>query len=237
MSTIQNYPVGKYVTFKPDTLKASDVLPLQGAGAQKEELLESWMQTIALRELEIHEGETCKEIKPSASNGSRSFKVLTAKDDGKEEVIYHVRRVILAIGNHGSRMKLGVPGEHLKISVWSDDSWRLEDKVRYQLSNADEYRQKRCLVVGAGNSAVEAAVQLTGFRRDGARITFTRDNEVTLVLRGDFKGDLKLANKMRIHDRHGCRQDQSILSDKDRGDQEERSSSIGCGHGRDKEHT
>ena len=188
VSTLQNYPAGKYVTFKPDTVKAKGALPLQGVGAQKEDLLESWMRTVAMRGLEINEEESCRDIKRVESNGAYSFIILTARDGGKEEVIYHARRVILAIGNHGSRMTLGVPGEDLKIPLWSDDSWRLDDKVKYRLSNADEYRDKKCLVVGAGNSAVEAAVQLTGH------------NEVTLVVRSDFKGDLKLANKIKVYD-------------------------------------
>ncbi len=188
VSTIQNYPAGKYVTFKPDTVKPKGALPLPGAGAQKEELLESWMRTLTAHDLEIHEGESCKDIRRSESSGAASFTILTARDGGKEEVTYRARRVILAIGNHGSRMKLGVPGEDLKTEVWSDDSWRLDDKVKYQLSNADEYRDKKCMVVGAGNSAVEAAVQLTGH------------NEVTLVVRSDFKGDLKLANKIKVYD-------------------------------------
>lgn len=86
------------------------------------------------------------------------------------------------------------------LPVRSDDPWRLDDKVKYQLLSPDDYHQKKCLVVGAGNSAVEAAVQLTGFRREGAAVTFTSHNEVTLVVRSDFKGDLKLANKINVYD-------------------------------------
>lgn len=46
----------------------------------------------------------------------------------------------------------------------------------------------------------QAAVQLTGFRREGAAVAFTSHNEVTLVVRSDFKGDLKLANKINVYD-------------------------------------
>jgi thioredoxin reductase len=56
------------------------------------------------------------------------------------------------------------------------------------------------MVVGAGNSAIEAAVDLVGFKRIGDRFEFTRNNEVTLVIRSDFKGDLKLGNKMNVYD-------------------------------------
>lgn len=41
---------------------------------------------------------------------------------------------------------------------------------------------------------------MTGLIRDGDQITFTRDNEITLVVRSDFKGDLKLGNKMDVYD-------------------------------------
>jgi thioredoxin reductase (NADPH) len=196
VSTIQNYPAGKYVNFKPDTVAANGVLPLSGVGAQKEDLLDSWMRAVVMHGLEIHEGESCKDIR----RGDRGFTALTARNGGKEGVTYQARRVILATGNHGSPMKLGVPGEDLKIPARLDASWHLDEKVKYRLSNPDDYRQKRCLVVGAGNSAVEAAVELAGFRREGERIMFTRDNEVTLVVRSDFKGDLKLANKMNVYD-------------------------------------
>jgi len=144
VSTIQNYPVGKYVIFKPDTVEAKGALPLPGVGAQKEDLLESWMRTVAIRGLKIHEGESCKEIK----RGDRSFTILTARDGGKEEVTYHARRVILAIGNHGSQMRLGVPGECLKIPVRSDDPWRPDDKVKYQLLSPDDYHQKNAWSLG-----------------------------------------------------------------------------------------
>ena len=59
---------------------------------------------------------------------------------------------------------------------------------------------KKCIIVGAGNSSIESAVDLTGFKRDGDEIKFTRNNEVTLVVRSDFKGDLKLGNKMNVYD-------------------------------------
>ncbi len=73
-------------------------------------------------------------------------------------------------------------------------------KVKYKLSDPDDFVDKKCIVVGAGNSAIETAVDLSGFKREGDSITFTRTNEVTLVVRSDFKGDLKLGNKMNVYD-------------------------------------
>ena len=60
---------------------------------------------------------------------------------------YRARAVVLAIGRSGTPRKLGVKGEHLP-------------KVMYRLIEADHYRNKRILVVGGGDSAVEAALGL-----------------------------------------------------------------------------
>src|SRR5262249_40688837 len=75
-----------------------------------------------------------------------------------------------------------------------------DPKVKYKLSDPDDFAGKKCVIVGAGNLAIEAAVDLTGFKLGGDSFTFTRDNEVTLVIRSDFKGDLKLGNKMKVYD-------------------------------------
>jgi thioredoxin reductase (NADPH) len=127
-------------------------------------------------------------------------------------------------------MKLKVPGEELKITVPPSlvkhcvkcgtarrgkqvscakcgsafpetlASSYEDSKVKYRLTDPDDYSGRKCIVVGAGNSAVEAAVDLCGLKRDGDEITFTRDNEVTLVVRSDFKADLKLGNKINVYD-------------------------------------
>ena len=123
--------------------------------------------------------------------------MLTEKGGGQEKHAYRARKVELAIGNHGAPMRLKVPGEDVQITVRPGV---VEDKVKYKLSDPDAYANKKCIVVGAGNSAIEAAVALTGFRREGDKIIFTRENEVALIVRSDFKGDLKLGNKMNIYD-------------------------------------
>lgn len=229
VSTIQNYPAGKYVFFKPDTVEAKGGMPLAGAGNQKEFILESWTKSMMQNNLVINEEESCKDIK---REGDASFVVMTEKGKLKEKVSYRARRVILAIGNRGTPMKLRVSGEDIKFLVQPEPAMAnhcpkcgkartgtmqfcvacgtpypkralppFEDtKVKFKLSDPDDYVGKKCIVVGAGNSAIECAVDLTGFKRDGDKITFTRTNEVTLVVRSDFKGDLKLGNKMNVYD-------------------------------------
>ncbi len=228
VSTIQNYPAGKYVFFKPDTVQPKGGVPLDGPGNQKEVILGWWMSSMMQNGLQINEDESCKDIK--SQDGV--FTVTTEQGKLKEKGTYTARAVILAIGNRGTPMKMRVTGEELKMRVQPgpvvarhcpkcgqarmgkqffcvrcgqklpvttpgpmDDT-----KVKYKLSDPDDYVDKKCIVVGAGNSSIEAAVDLAGFKRDGDKITFTRNNDVTLVVRSDFKGDLKLGNKMNIYD-------------------------------------
>jgi thioredoxin reductase len=75
-----------------------------------------------------------------------------------------------------------------------------DSKVQYKLNDPQDYICKKCIVVGAGNSAIEVAVALTGFERQGSQINFAPGAEVTLVIRSDLKGDLKLGNKMNFYD-------------------------------------
>ena len=228
VSTIDNYPAGKYIFFKPDSVDARGPIPLPGLGEIKETILQSWARTIRENRLEINEEECCTSIK--SENGS--FRIQTEKGKAKEKMSYTARSVILAIGNRGTPMRLKVPGEDLKIlakpktrlpencpncskprkfgqyfCVWCGTKFDvlraepyLDDRVKYKLSDPDDFENKKCIIVGAGNSAIEAAVDLCGFRRIGDQITFTRNNEVTLVIRSDFKGDLKLGNKMNVYD-------------------------------------
>ena len=90
---------------------------------------------------------------------------------------YCARTVVLAIGRAGNPRKLGVEGEHLP-------------KVMYRLIEADHYRHKRILVVGGGDSAVEAALGLA--QQPG--------NQVTLSYRRQEFMRIKARNAQRIRE-------------------------------------
>ena len=69
---------------------------------------------------------------------------------------FTAKNVCLALGRRGIPRKLGVPGEELS-------------KVAYSLLDANSYQNRRVLVVGGGDSAVEAAMGLA--EQPGNRVT------------------------------------------------------------------
>ncbi|HYJ47104.1 MAG TPA: NAD(P)-binding domain-containing protein, partial [Pyrinomonadaceae bacterium] len=185
----------KYVFFKPETMESRGGIEVEGAGDQREAILDSWLGTMMKTGVQINEAESCKAIK-RAEDGDY-FTIKTEKGLQREAVTYRARRVIIAIGNRGTPMRLGAPGEDLKISR----NGHSEDKVMYKLTNPEEFKGRNIIVVGGGNSAIEAAVDLVA-RRDGDRIEFRPPgeiNEVTLVVRSDFKNDLKFGNKLQVY--------------------------------------
>jgi thioredoxin reductase (NADPH) len=195
LGTIEAYPKNKYVFYKPETMESRGGLVIDGGGEQREKILESWLGTMMNNGVVINEGESCKNVKKA--DGNDYFTIETEKGDQRERLTYRARRVVLALGNRGTPMKLGVPGEEIKVRI----DGRSEDKVMYKLSNPDSIKRRRVLVVGGGNSAVEAAVDLVA-RRNGDQIEFRPSNEineVTLLVRSNFKNDLKFGNKQQIY--------------------------------------
>src|SRR6202007_810258 len=99
------------------------------------------------------------------------FPSLTAKNQ------YRSHAVVLGIGKSGSPRKLGVKGEYLP-------------KVMYRLIEADHYVNKKLLVVGGGDSAVEAAMGLA----------HQVGNTVTLSYRQAAFGRIKQRNTQRLEE-------------------------------------
>jgi thioredoxin reductase len=196
LATIEAYPANKYVFFKPETMEPRGGVRPEGAGMQREVILAEWTRLQREAGVRINEQESCKSVK-RADDGDY-FVVQTEQGAEKRRVTYNARRVVLALGLRGTPMRLKVPGEELKVTR----DGRTEDKVKYKLTDPEAYRRKRLVVVGAGNSAIEAAVDLVATRQ-GDRITFRPDpeiNDVTLVIRSDMKNDLKFGNKLQVYD-------------------------------------
>lgn len=226
----QTYQAGKYIYFNPVDQPVKGGIKLDGAGAIKEQMLGSWMETIRSNGVVINEFESCKDVKRDGD----VFVVVTDQDKTKQRMEYRARRVILAIGNRGTPMRLNVPGEDLKTIVnpggmvlpqfcnkcgaKRTGDYKFcqkcgfqyvpkparpyeDERVKYRLSDPNKFSGKHIVVVGAGNSAVEAAIDLAARRsEEGTELIGWRDNAVSLVIRSNFKSDLKLGNKMMIYD-------------------------------------
>src|SRR5208337_5185498 len=93
---------------------------------------------------------------------------------------YRARHVILALGKGGSPRKLGVKGEELP-------------KVMYRLIEADHYVHKKILVVGGGDSAVEAAMGLAN--QVGNRVILSYRKEAFTRLKD--RNEKRLAEAVR----------------------------------------
>jgi thioredoxin reductase len=134
----------------------------------KENLMAFWIKVMKRADFKCRTSEKVQHIE-KGSDGV--FTVFTPKNQ------YRARHVILALGKSGSPRKLGVKGEDLP-------------KVMYRLIEADHYVNKRILIVGGGDSAVEAAMGLA----------HQVGNTVTLCYRQAAFSRLKERNAQRIEE-------------------------------------
>lgn len=159
------YPRGKLVMTAPVDL------PLVGKvhfrNTSKEELLKFWQRASSQHALNIRHHERVERIVPTV--GGFVVKTVSAE--------YRAAAVLLAIGRRGTPRKLDVPGEELP-------------KVVYRLVDPEQYAGRKVLVVGGGDSALEAA----------ASIAELGTAEVSLSYRGDTFQRAKQRNRHRIEE-------------------------------------
>jgi len=131
--TVYHYPRNKVVMTAPVELPI--IGKMKFGEVSKEKLLEFWQGVLHKTGLKINFFERMESIKPDG----QGFVVKTSKQE------YRTRAVLLAIGRRGTPRKLGVPGEE-------------QAKVVYRLIDPEQYRKQHVLVVGGGDSALEAAL-------------------------------------------------------------------------------
>jgi thioredoxin reductase (NADPH) len=143
--TVAKFPRQKVVTTSP--LEFPLYGKLKKTELSKEHLLAFWDMVLNRAEFNVCADARVDDIKKDP-NGI--FRVMTATQ------VYRARAVVLATGRAGSPRKLGIKGEDLP-------------KVMYRLIEVDQFRNRRILVVGGGDSAVEAAIALA--QQDGNQVT------------------------------------------------------------------
>ncbi|MEW5788525.1 MAG: NAD(P)-binding domain-containing protein [Pseudomonadota bacterium] len=161
--TVYHYPRNKIVMTQPVVLPLAGKVPL--GEISKESLLEFWQGLVARFSIPINFSERMENIAPVDGG----YRVRTPHHE------YLTRSVLLAIGRRGTPRKLGVPGEE-------------HAKVVYRLIDPEQYRGRKVLVVGGGDSAIEAAVALAE----------QADTSVALSYRGESFGRVKQKNRERV---------------------------------------
>lgn len=155
--TVAKYPRRKLVMTQPVDLPLFG--RLERSTYTKEELIDLWQKIARDEQLPIQGGEVFQALERDEHG---TFFVRTAAHE------YRARNVCLALGRRGSPRKLDVPGEHLP-------------KVGYCLLDAQSYQGRRILVVGGGDSAVEAAVALA--EQPGNEVTLSYRKEAFFRIR------------------------------------------------------
>lgn len=164
--TVAKYPRQKLVMTSPVEF------PMYGKFKKmqlsKENLLAFWDMVLNRADFNVTTGEKVEHVETDEKG---IFTVTTSTNQ------YRARAVILALGRAGEPRKLGVKGEDLP-------------KVMYRLIEADHYINKKILVIGGGDSAVEAAMGLAN----------QKGNQVTLSYRSERFSRIKERNAKRIEE-------------------------------------
>lgn len=161
--TVYTYPRSKIVMTSPMDL------PLFGkvrmVETSKSELLGLWKTVMDKYSIDFRERTKVREIRP----GNDHFESETT-----DQQVFVSRFVLLAIGRRGTPRKLNIPGEDT-------------EKVAYRLLEPELINGQSIIVVGGGDSAVEAALSLAG------------NNRVLLSYRGEAFKRIKTKNRELIN--------------------------------------
>jgi thioredoxin reductase/ferredoxin len=158
-----HYPRNKLTMTSPMDLPIVGKVNL--GEVQKEKLLEFWQELTARAGLKFNFRERMESIEPIGDG----FVVKTTQSE------YRSKSVLLTIGRRGTPRTLDVRGENTS-------------KVVYRLVDPQQYRGMEVLVVGGGDSAIEAALACAG----------EPGTTVTLSYRGPAFNRIKPGNRDRL---------------------------------------
>jgi thioredoxin reductase/NAD-dependent dihydropyrimidine dehydrogenase PreA subunit len=161
--TVYKYPRGKIVMTQPVDLPITGKMHFKET--TKEELLEFWQGVKDKTGIRI----SYQELVSNITSRGAGFELKTSRGQ------YTADKILLAIGRRGTPRKLGVPGEDLP-------------KVVYSLIDPEQYAGKKVLIVGGGDSALEAALSIAD----------AGGTEVSISYRSDSFSRAKVKNRERI---------------------------------------
>ncbi len=161
--TVAHFPRGKLVMTAPATLPLIGVVRF--GEVSKEKLLAFWEDVLTKTGLKPQFEEQVNAV----NKIGEIFEVQTSRGS------YRTKAVVLAIGRRGTPRPLGVPGEELP-------------KVVYRMIDPEQYAGRRVLVVGGGDSALEAA----------GRLAEQPGTEVTLSYRGSAFARARAKNRDNV---------------------------------------
>ncbi len=164
--TVRYYPRKKLVMTRP--LKVPGYGKVSHRNIVKEDLETLWNDIVSKVGLDVNVQETVVSITRLDND---HFEVTS------DNSVYITQKVVLAIGRRGVPRKLGVPGEE-------------DSKVAYSLREPEAYGNDEILVVGGGDSAVEAALALSQ----------NTSNRVSISYRKNSFGRIKPLNHEKVHE-------------------------------------
>jgi thioredoxin reductase/NAD-dependent dihydropyrimidine dehydrogenase PreA subunit len=174
--TVAHFPRGKLVMTAPATLPI--IGEVRFGEISKESLLEFWEDVLRRTGLKPKFEEQVTKVTRDGDH----FEV--ESDRGR----YRTKSVLLAIGRRGTPRPLDVPGED-------------QAKVVYRLIDPEQYAGRRVLVVGGGDSALEAA----------SRIAVQPGAQVTLSYRGASYSRARAKNRQKVLELAGTSQLRELL--------------------------
>jgi bacillithiol disulfide reductase len=171
-NSLYHYPTNMLFFTTPERMEIGD-LPMTSTGGKptRAEALKYYRRAVD------HFGiETALYQRVDRVTGSEDQFVVLTTDDAMGKHEYFGKRVIVATGYYDMPNYLGVPGEDLP-------------HVSHYYTDAHPYWNQDVIVVGAKNSAAEAALDLF---RNGARVTLIhRDTELGKTLKFWVKPDIQ----------------------------------------------
>lgn len=150
--TVSHFPRGKLVMTAPAQMPI--VGKVKFGEVSKEKLLAFWLEIIEKHHLKINQSEAMLDI---IRHDNGTFTLKTSKQE------YLTRSILLAIGRRGTPRKLDVAGEELS-------------KVVYRLIDPEQYDNDDVLIVGGGDSALEAACSIAELGKCRVSISYRNDN-------------------------------------------------------------